>query len=310
MTSSIKIRNYPIFEKGTFQKYPDLFDRFFEHSSSYMKDKFQTSKQILEACEEVDTWPCITGPGFEGATHPGANNVLVETMYSESKYIYNSDCLYANPAKKVFAVSDPPGKTTSSRRLLKKLDRFLADNSPEALSGFINQLSKHTHYDDAAALSLIYLPINEARPEAVAYVAGDILLFHGNLLQKKLRSIQGNPQFIGTSHAEFSPLHIRLERGDFFFIASDGIDSMLAGSQVAVLEEELLNLLTLDPVHFLSSIVQRCNGYYTAQTNGAETIPRLGGDDNLTVLIVYPDKLTETDDPQSYLMGGYLSENG
>jgi len=214
MTASIKITHFPIFEKGIFRRYPELFDRFFQEASGYMREKFQTSRQILEECEEVETWPCITGPGFAGATHPGANNVLIETMYSERKYIYNSDCLYVNPGKRVFAVSDPPGKTTSSRRLFKKLDRFLETESPDSLNHFINQVSKKTSYDDAAALSLVYLPlprINGSPTEAVVYLSGDILLLHGNRVEKSLSPITGNPQFIGTSHAEFDPQHIKLE---------------------------------------------------------------------------------------------------
>ncbi len=32
MTASINIRHYPIFDKGFFNKHPELFDRFFEHT--------------------------------------------------------------------------------------------------------------------------------------------------------------------------------------------------------------------------------------------------------------------------------------
>jgi len=310
MTVSTKITHHPIFEKGLFAKHPELFDRFFEQASGYMRKKFETSKHCLIDAEEVETWPVITGPGFCGATHPGANNILIETLYSEKKYIYNSDSLYINSHQRVFAISDPPGKTTSSRRLFKKLDRFLETDTPDNLEAFINQVSKDTRYDDAAALSLLYFPLTSKVPgaEAVVFMSGDILLFHGNRLKNEIASISGNSQFIGTSHATFESQNIRLDKGDFFIIASDGISSLLLNNPQAALDEILLDLLQSNPKQFVSTVVHHCNAYYAVPVEGSKSIPRLGGDDNVTILSLFPDQIPELDDSQSYLLGGFLPD--
>ena len=310
MTASTKITHYPIFEKGLFAKHPELFDRFFEQASGYMREKFETSKQFLIDAEEVETWPIVTGPGFSGATHPGANNILIETLYSEKKYIYNSDSLYINSHQRVFAISDPPGKTTSSRRLFKKLDRFLETDTPDNLEAFINQVSKDTRYDDAAALSLVYFPLTSqvTESQAVVFVSGDILLYHGNLLKNEIAPISGNSQFIGTSHATFESQNIKLDKGDFFILASDGVSSLLLNNGQATLDITLMDLFQSNPEQFISTIVHRCNAYYTVQSDGMKPIPRLGGDDNVTILSLFPDQIPEFDDSQSYLLGGFLPD--
>ncbi|MCP4752873.1 MAG: SpoIIE family protein phosphatase [Proteobacteria bacterium] len=311
MTVPIEIKNYPVFEKGTFRNHPTLFDRFILHASSYMMEKFNKARTILEECEETITWPLISGPGFSGATHPGADTILIETMYAAHRSVYNSDCLYINPRMRVFAVSDPPGKTVSSRRLFRKLDRHLSDGAPDGLEPFINQLSRDTEYHDAATLSLVHFPqpaSADSPPEAVVYIAGDTIVFHGNSSRKTLRSIDGNPHFIGTTHASFQPHPIELEKGDFIVIASDGILPLATKNNGESLEQILLNHLEEGPVPFVANVVQRSNEYYEQPVGDNGTIPRLGGNDNLSVLVVYPDDLMATDDPESFLLGGYLSD--
>ena len=310
MISPINIEYFPIFKKNTFKQHPELFDRFFHNASGITLEMLQKSRASLAEGEEIDTWPLIAGPGFYGATHPGANNILVETMFSGGRYIYNSDCLYINPRNKIIAVADPPGKTLSSRKFLLKLDRFLKDQSPESLETIINEISRDTRYDDAAALSLIHfpeLPQDDGHIEANAYVSGDILFFHGNLPNMTLQPVKGNPQPIGTTHAEFKPTKIRIDKGDFLILASDGVDAVLANNREETLEQVLLTLLNEDdPETFIQALIQRCNEYYVYYYDAATAIPRLGGDDNISILIVYPEKLRESNDSRSYLLGGYL----
>jgi hypothetical protein len=105
----IEIKHYPVFEKGTFQKHPELLDRFFHHASSYLIKKFNRARAILTEYEGDITWPLITGPGFSAGTHPGSDSILINTMFEAYRFVYNSDCLYINPLKRIFAVSDPPG---------------------------------------------------------------------------------------------------------------------------------------------------------------------------------------------------------
>jgi len=310
MISAINIKYSPIFKKDTFKQHPELFDRFFHNAAGITLEMLQKSRASLAGGEEIETWPLITGPGFYGATHPGANNILVETMYSGDRYIYNSDCLYINPRNKIIAVADPPGKTLSSRKLLLELDRCLKEQPPESLETIINDISRSRRYDDAAALSLVHfpeLPQDGGQMEAEAYVSGDILFYHGNQPNMTLQSVKGNPQPIGTTHAEFKPQKVRIDKGDFLLLASDGVDAVLAGNRDETVEQVLLTLLNEgDPEKFIQALIQRCNEYYVYYYDAATAIPRLGGDDNISILIVYPEKLRETNDSRSYLLGGFL----
>lgn len=305
----IEIKHYPIFEKGTFQKHPEVFDRFLHHASSYLMKKFEKSRIVLSEYEDEITWPLITGPGFSAATHPGSDSILINTMFEGSRYVYNSDCLYINPQKKVFAVSDPPGVTTSSRRLFKKLDRYLSEESPNGLEKMINRLNGNTSYNDNATLSLVYIPEETSQgssSEAIVYVAGDTILFHGNLSRNTLCRIDGNPHFIGTTHAYFEPRSIRFEPEDLFIIASDGIASLLSNNPEEKLEEVLLRYLNDGVEGFISTVVEQSNAYYRQMANDNE-IPRFGGNDNVSVLVVYPDQLVDTDSQDTFMLGGYTT---
>lgn len=310
MTDSIHIKNIPIFEKGIFQAHPAVFDRFLHHASDYMLEKFRNAQADLGKCEGTITWPLIVGPGFSGGTHPGADNIVIETMYAGHRHIYNSDCLYINPEKRIFAVSDPPGVTVSARALFEKLDRYLQDNSPDSLGTFINQLNLDTGYDDSATLSLVHLPQSspEGPPaEAIFYNAGDSYLFHGKRSKGRLKRIDGSSQFIGTTHAHFAPQHIRLEANDFIIIASDGISTLSVGNKRKYLEPSLLKDLEGGPECFVSAVIQRTNGYFEQQVYG-RIIPRFGGNDNVSILIINPDDLIDTDHIESFVLGGYIPD--
>ena len=158
MTSPIHINYYPVFEKGTFEKYPALFDRFIQNTPGHIKKKYQKAWKTLPQYEETITWPSVIGPGFCGATHPGADNVFVETMVGSSNFIYNSDCVYINPSQKVFAISDPPGITTCSRKLFTKLNDYLQTGSTENIETIVNKLNRETSLGDDATLTLICFP--------------------------------------------------------------------------------------------------------------------------------------------------------
>ena len=306
---TIETKHFPVFEKGTFQKHPELFDRFFDHATDYLAKKLRGGREILAECEETVTWPLITGPGFAGATHPGSDNILIETMHAGRRSIYNSDSVYVNPAERIFAVSDPPGITSSARELFGKLDRYLLESSSDGLEELIGRISENTSYDDSATLSLAHFPRRTpgaAAPEAIVYVAGDTYLFHGSPSRSALARIEGNPQSIGTTHAHFGPQRIRLEPDDFIMIASDGVSPLLAESQGEGTGWSVLAHLEDGPADLVAAMVQRSNDFYEQRVFG-RAIPRFGGNDNVSVLVVCPDDLTEADDRRSFILGGYTT---
>lgn len=306
---TVEIEHNPIFEKGTFRKHPEVFERFYHHASSYLLKKFEISRTILAEYEDDITWPSITGPGFSAATHPGSDTILINTMFEGSPYVYNSDCLYINPRDRVFAVSDPPGVTTSSRRLFNKLDRCLSDGSPDSLEEIINRLNGNTSYNDNATLSLVYIPdgtSEDTQSEAIVFVAGDTILFHGSLSRNALKRIDGNPHFIGTTHAYFEAQAIPYQTEDFFIIASDGILSLLSNASEESIEEVLLTYVNDGLEGLASAAVRHSNAYYRQMANDNE-IPRFGGNDNVTVLVIHPDNLMDTESDDVFMLGGYTT---
>jgi len=300
------IRHHPVFKKGTFGRHPELFDRFYQHASDYLLRKFERSRAILAECEEQITWPAIIGPGFCGATHPGSDAILINTMFEGSKYVYNSDCLYINLRDLVFAVSDPPGVTTSARRLFVELDGNLSSGTGVDLETIVNRINRDTVYDDNATLCLVNIPDRET-PEspvrATAFLAGDTILLHGNVGRNVLNRVEGSPHFMGTTHARFKPIQLLLEPDDVLVIASDGILSLLAGGPGKPLESALLEYLKRDRRRFAEAIVQDCNAYYRQVVNGSE-IPRFRGNDNTTVVAVFPGDLVRTDGREVFMLGG------
>jgi len=310
VTDPIEIRNIPIFEEGTFREHAAVFKRFLQHAPDYMLRKFHRAQAALAECEGVVTWPLIVGPGFSGATHPGADNILIETMYAGHRHIYNSDCLYINPAKRVFAVSDPPGVTVSARMLLGKLDEYLLENEPDTLGLFINNISRDTAYADTATLCLVYVPKPASRAlpvEAIAFNAGDSYLFHGNRSTGRLTHIDGNPQFIGSSHAHFESQHLRLEADDVFIVASDGIAALSVENKGEILEPSMVKDLEEGLDVFVTSAIERTNAYFEQEVYG-RTIPRFGGNDNGSILVIHPSALIDAEGGNSFLLGGYVPD--
>lgn len=310
MTNSFHIQHYPVFEKGIFEKHPPLFNRFIQRTPDHLKKGYQKARETLHKYEETITWPLLVGPGFCGATHPGAENIFVNTMVSSTDSIYNSDCLYVNPSQKVFAISDAPGRTTSSRKLFVELDRYLKAGSVDNLEAIINELNGKTKMDDGATLSLICFPRNrldDGLTEALAFVAGDTYLFYGNIFERRMTRIEGNPEFLGTPYIHLESKHIVLAEGDFFVIVTDGILSLRVNNENTGLEEILLDHINSDLDNFALNVIKSCNRSSEERIYD-RVITRFGGSDNVSALLVYPGKLIDTDYQESFILGGYILE--
>jgi len=306
VTNHFSIQYHPIFEKEIFEKHPALFHRFTHHTPQHLKEQYQKSLETLRRNEGVITWPIITGPGFSGATHPGAENVFVTTIVSPNDAIYNSDCLYVNPVEKVFAISDAPGRSTSARKLFTELDDYLQSGATDSLTAMVNDLNEKTEMEDGATLSLVCIP--HSRPgsgsnEALVFIAGDTYLFHGNIFSKRMTRIEGNPEFMGPPHIQLEPIHIHLDRGDFFVIASDGILSIRVNNSEARLEDILMDHVESDWRNFALNVIRSCNRL-SAESIYDRVLVRFGGSDNVSVLLVYPEELTDIDCKESFILGG------
>ncbi|MBN1614694.1 MAG: SpoIIE family protein phosphatase [Deltaproteobacteria bacterium] len=297
---TFNIRHYPVFERGTFLDNPDLFSRFAQNLADRQQGGYKRAWQTMAGYEEAIHWPLLAGPGLYGATHPGADNVFVETMSGMNSFIYNSDCLYANPSKRVFAISDPPGITASARRLFEALDRLLPES--DTLKDAVNRLNGQTPPDEAATLSLVHVP--EDRPDkALVLLAGDSLLFHGNERSRRLITLAGNPAFIGTPSARFEPEEITLSAGDFFILASDGILSIRGNHIEKRLEDALMEHVDGSMENFVHSAMSACNRHIEDRIFD-RPFTRFGGHDNVSLLLVQPEKLPKDCSFPGIILGG------
>jgi hypothetical protein len=308
MTDGFQLHQYPVFEPGVFDRHPELFDRFARQAVARLEERFLRARRTLPADEKTLTWPLLLGPGFCGGTHPGADNVFVETMVGFNDFVYDSDCLYANPADRAFAVSDPPGITESSRKLFVQLDRRLRHDGPARLEAILNDLNREISGDDAATLALISFPAAQPgdTPRGVAYVAGDTLLFHGNVQGDSLAAVEGIPDFFGFPGTYISPIEIPLKPGDFFIIASDGVMSIRGADRERRLADVLLQHVDGNPQGFALSAMRACNACIQEQIYD-RTITRFGGSDNVTLMLVVPEELPEMSVAESYILGGSIS---
>lgn len=307
MPSPINVHYYPVFGRGVFENHPALFDRFTQNTSDHTKRKCNQIREAIHKYEETITWPLVTGPGFYGGTHPGADNVFVKIMVGISESIDNGDCLYVNPSQKVFAISDAPGVSTSSRKLLERVNRCLQEDSVDNITTIINTLNKETSQNDGATLSLICFPENRVSSRfkhAIVFIAGDTFVFHGNISQRRLTLIKGVPDFFGTPHVYIEPINIALTSGDFFIIASDGILS-IRGDKGMKLEEALLEHINDSIENFAFNTITTSNKCLGANIY-ERTVTRFGGSDNISVLLVYPEKLIDTNHKDSFILGGYI----
>jgi hypothetical protein len=305
MAQDIYVRNYPVFEKGTFHSHPDLFGRFQQNAPDHLQSKYEKQWLSLPRYEQAITWPLVTGPGFCGATHPGADTVFVDIMVGINTYVYNSDCLYVNPARRIFAISDPPGITTGSRRLFERLDGYLKTASDD-LEAYFNRLNRETRPEEGATLSLVYFP--PRRPGiAQAIIAGDTFLLYGNAPRGELRALSGCQDFIGTPYATFESQEIPYGPGDFFLIASDGILSLLNTDPTRKLESALRPYINGSLDHVVLRVMTACNAYYQEKVYD-RVFSRFGGNDNVSILLIRPESLEEATSANSLVLGGYIEE--
>lgn len=308
MTNGVRIQNYPLFEKGVFEKYPSLFNVYLGNMTVGLKARYDEARKTLSKYEESLTWPMVSGPGFCGATHPGAGKSFNGVMVGLNNPIYNSDCLYINPSQHIFAISDAPGVTAFSRDLFIELDRCLQTKPVEDLETIINDLSDKTTANKHATFTAIGFYGNRSEKgfdSALAFVAGDTFLFHGNVFKRTMTQVEGNPNFLGTPNIYFDPIYINMEEGDFFVIASDGITEVRSGHQDKRLENVLLGHLNSDPEKFVSQVIQTCNRIMEEKMPfGLRT--SFGGSDDISVLLVYPGKLSDTISKDSVILGGYI----
>ncbi len=307
MTELFKLEHHPVFEKGIFQKHPELFNRFAHYTSDVMKAKFRKAWESLPSFEGSITWSLVSGPGFCGGTHPGADSIFLDTMLGSNNFIYNSDCLYINPSLKVFAVSDPPGITDTSRKIFTKLDRRLKTSGISALESILNGLNEETKVEDGATLCLVAFPENgqAGHGQAIAFIAGDSLLFRGNLSKGNLTPVEGSPNFFATPYTSLTPLYIDLEEDDFFIIASDGIFSIRGEDREKPLEDALQERVNGEIEGFAYRAIRDSNRYLEESINN-QTLSRFGGSDNISALLVYPEGLADVSSRESFILGGYI----
>ncbi len=310
MSNGVSIYNYPLFEKGVFEKHPSLFNVYFRNAPEYSKKKYKEAQKTLCKYERTFTWPLVSGPGFCGATHPGAGKTFNGIMVGTNTPVYNSDCLYINPLKNVFAISDSPGVTTLSRGLFKELDRCLQNKSVYDLETIINNLNRQILLKDQATLTTICFYKDRSSggfDKALAFIAGDTFLFHGNVFQGKMMQIEDDPNFLGSSIDGFKPVHLDIAEGDFFVIASDGITAIRPARQGVRLDDTILSHVNSDCEGFGFSVIQACNRIIEEQAAFGLRTSFNGGDD-ISVILVIPEKLDNTVSEDSIILGGYVRD--
>lgn len=303
MSGPFQLHQYPVFEEGVFQSNPALFDRFAHFVSPGIRERFRVAWETLPRHEGTVTWPMVIGPGLSAGTHPGADNVFIEVMLGSNSFVYDSDCVYVNPSQRVFAISDPPGISDASRRLFTRLDRRLQEGTAADLEGILNGLHCETSNEDGATLTLLALPENGP---AVAFVAGDTYLYHGNLSHRELTVIQGIPEFFGTPHTYLAPIPIQPTAGDFFIIASDGILSIRGNDREKTLAEVLRERVDGDLEGFTLRAIQDSNRCLEESIYD-RSVTRFGGSDNVSALLVYPEGLPQAGPRESFILGGYVT---
>ncbi len=307
MTDDILIQHHFLFQKGFFERHPSLFDIYFRNTPRKLYDKLEKTKAALTAYEGTIQWPAIRGPGFCGATHPGAGKSFNGYMTGCSPSFYNSDCLYVHPGLNIFAVSDPPGITTISRKLFEKLDDRLRKTTTDRLDTVINDLAAGIQ-ENGPTLALIQFQqygISRTPNRAFVYIAGDTEVYRGNFKGEKIKRINGSPHFWGTACHDLKPRVFELNSNDFFLIVSDGISSLRQTVPEHGIEKILWEHIIRDPEKFAENVTMTCNRVFTQNNNGrSRTL--LGGTDDITALLVVPSALAQIPVDKGYILGGHI----
>jgi len=302
---SVAIQEYPVFEKGIFKKHPALFDAYFRNMPDHQKNKYQKARKTLPEYEGKYKWPVIKGPGYCGTTHPGSGKVFNGVMTGATHPVYNSDCLYVNPSQNVFAISDPPGATTFSRRLMTELDKLMQTESVENLESMINDVNRNAGAGlrDRATLVLVQFPFGSSK--ALFLSSGDSILYHGNTIQQRISRMEAVPNRWGTPNAYFELRQVDIVEGDFFILASDGITAVRPPGNDIKLDEVILNLASNDTDNFALNVATICNDVIEEEY-GDRVRTFFGGGDDVSTIMIDPPKLQPADTKKSYIMGGYV----
>ena len=302
----IELQNHPVFRKDIFKEYPALVNSYFKNVPDHQKKKYQKARNTLPKYEDKYQWQTLNGPGFCGTVHPGAGKVFHGAMIGATHPIYNSDCLYVNPSQNVFAISDPPGITTFSRGMITELDKLLQAGPVEKLEDMINEVNQNagSGLRDRATLTLIHFPTINS-DVGLALLSGDSYFFHCNSLKKTISRLEAVPNRWGTPNAHFKLVSVKISKGDFFVLASDGITAIRPTDQDSKLDEIILDLAISDPDNFALNVAQICNEI-TEEENAGQTRTVFGCGDDLSAIIIEPAKLQPPDSSESYILGGYI----
>ena len=307
MENRIHIQHHHLFDADVFEKHPMLFEVYAQNNINGMGMKIQEKRQSLFRYIEKVAWPAITGPGFCGATNPGAGKSFNGIMTGLSNPVYNSDSLYVNSGAKIFAVSDSPGVTTLSRDLFRKLDRRLGNTSIEDLETIIYDLGYGIAANQQATLALISFQEPTVQGNygmASVIIAGDTIVYHGNLLEERFDKLDGVDHFWGTSHRHLNPKRICIKEGDFFVIVSDGIDALNRRFGGNSIQDVLWRYVKKDPQNFAYNVMTACNEILREDFNGrGKTV--LGGYDDITSLLIFPHFLSDSVH-HSHILGGNI----
>jgi hypothetical protein len=178
------------------------------------------------------------------------------------------------------------------------------------LEAILNDLNRKTLGEDGATLSLIAFPETgqASDRQAVAFVAGDSYLFHGNLSHRGIAPIEGIPDFVGTPNTYLKPIAINLTEGDFFIIASDGILSIRGNDKERALEDVLRERVDGDLQDFALRAIRDSNRYLEERIYD-RTLNRFGGSDNISALLVHPEGLADIASRESFILGGYIQQH-
>ncbi len=306
MSEHIRIHEYPIFEKGIFKENPALFDPYFRNIPEHQKKKYEIARGNISKYEERYKWQLIEGPGFCGAVNPGTGKVFHGVMTGSTHPVYNSDCLYVNTTKNIFAISDPPGITEFSRHLITRLDELLKSGSVDNLESMINEvnLNAGTGLRDRATLALVHF-LSNTPEKAMVLHCGDSYLFIGNTITQKISRIEAEAHRWGTLNAQFKLKEIDITEGDFIIIASDGISAIRSTSQAHNLDSMLLNLVNTDADNFAFDVISNCNEIVEQESAG-RTRTTFGCGDDLSAILIDPSKLKSSEHNDSYIFGGYV----
>ena len=306
MEQSIVIEEFPVFEKGVFRAYPELFDPYFRNQPDHVRERYRRTRRTLPKYEGTIRWHVIQGPGFCGSIHPGSAKIFHAVMTGAAHPMYISDCLYINLRHRIFALSDPPGMTTLSRSLLEALDRYLEAGPSAELGELVNRVNREAGEGlrDRATLSLLYLPPDKPGVARIL-LAGDSYLWRGSTASGSMKLAEASPNRWGTPNMQFELRHIEFDESDFFLLASDGIIALRYVHPDMGLEEALAHHVRTDGIAFARRVADQCNSVFTEQ-NFSGRRAWFGGGDDITLSLIYPYGLPAIGREGTYILGGYV----